>query len=236
MKMRFTIVVLVLGMISLCLAANAQTEERELPVFTEISLRIPAKLYIQQGDVQKVTIDANSSTLKEIITEISGRALVIRFPAKNYIRKSNDPGKITIHVTIPEITGLNLSGSGDIYGDGPISSLILDLNVSGSGNIDLEELKADRIKTNISGSGNVLLKGEKPASEFTGLIAGSGNIKAEELEAREVKVTIAGSGNCSITSNGHVNVRIAGSGNLYYAGNPDIDTSIAGSGSVKEIK
>jgi hypothetical protein len=236
MKTKMRLLMLVAGIALLHLVSYAENEERKLPTFTEISLRIPGKLFITQGDVQKVTIDAKSSTLKDIITEVNDRALVIRFPAKNYIWRSFDPGSITIHVTIPEITGLTVSGSGDIIGEGTINSLIMDAIISGSGNISLSDLKVDRIKTVISGSGNIILKGTKVASEFTGTISGSGNIKAQYLEAQEVKSTISGSGNCSISSNGHCNVRIAGSGSFFYRGNPSIDSTIAGSGNVKEIK
>jgi hypothetical protein len=236
MKTKLRLLMVAIGIVLLHIASFADNEDRKLPVFTEISLRVPGKLYIQQGDVQKVTIDAKSSTLNDIITEVNGRALIIRFPAKNYLWKTFDPGSIIIHVTIPEISGLNVSGSGDIIGEGTLSALIMDVIISGSGNINLPDLKVERIKTVISGSGNISLNGSKVASEFTGTISGSGNIKAQNLEAEEVKVTISGSGNCSVKSNGHCNVRIAGSGSFYYNGNPSIDSTIAGSGNVKEIK
>ncbi len=226
----------VFAFLCIALVVRGENQERKLPVFTEISLRIPAKLYLEQGNTQKVVIDATTSDLEDIITEIKDRALVIRFPAKNYLWKPSHHDNITIHITIPEITGLNLSGSGDIIGENAVSTLIMDMNVSGSGNIKLNDLNAERVKTNISGSGNIILRGNKPATEFNASIAGSGNIKAENFEAQEVKVTIAGSGNCSIKSNGNINVRIAGSGNLYYAGNPNIDSSVAGSGIIREIK
>jgi hypothetical protein len=236
MKTKMRLLFLAVGVVLFHLVSIADSEERKLPSFTEISLRIPGKLYIQQGDVQKVTIDAKSSTLKDIITEVNDRALVIRFPAKNYLWRSFDPGSIIVHVTIPEISGLTVSGSGDIIGEGTLTSLIMDAVISGSGNINLSDLQVDRIKTVISGSGNIVLKGTKVASEFTGTISGSGNIKAQNLEAQDVKVTISGSGNCSVKSNGHCTVRIAGSGSFFYCGNPDIDSTIAGSGNVKEIK
>ena len=234
MRTRISLWLFAVVIFGLQLTASAETEERKLSAFTEISLRIPAKLYVRQGDVQKVTIDAKASVLKEIITEISDRALVIRFPAKNYFLRNPDFGSIVIYITVPEITGLNLSGSGDIDAGNTLSSLIMDVNISGSGNINLSDLKAERVKAVISGSGNIILKGSKVAAEFTGTISGSGNIKAQQLEADEVKVTISGSGNCSIRSNGHCSVRIAGSGSFFYSGNPDVDSTVAGSGRVKE--
>jgi len=218
------------------LVANAKTEERNLPVFTEISLRVPAKLYLEQGETQKVTLEARSSTLEEIITEINNRALIIRFPAKKYLARNADPGEIIIHITLPEITALNISGSGDIIGEKPGSSMIMDLNVSGSGNILLNTLNTERLKANISGSGNITLDGGKPATELNAVVSGSGNLKAGNLEVQNIRISIAGSGNCYVRSNGHIDVKIAGSGDVYYSGNPSIDSTVAGSGSVNEIK
>jgi hypothetical protein len=221
-------------LMSTLLMVQAENQVRNLPAFTEISLRIQATLYVEQGPVQKVEIDAPPSDLDEIITEIRDRALVIRYPAKNYFRKPSKKADAVIRVTIPEITALNLSGSGDIIGEKEVSTRIMDLNVSGSGNIRLGNLQAERIKASIAGSGNIHLEGDQAATDFTGNIAGSGNIRGENFEAKNVKVNISGSGDCSIRSNGDIRVRIAGSGNLYYSGNPNIDSSIAGSGKVSE--
>jgi hypothetical protein len=236
MKTKISSVMIAALFFLISLAANAETEERNLAAFTEISLRIPAKLYVQQGDVQKVTIDARASTLKDIVTEINGRTLVVKFPVSNYFWKNLDPGTIIIHITLQEISGLTLSGSGDIIAENSLTSPMLSTNISGSGNINLSDLKVDRMTAVISGSGNINLKNSKIASEFSGTISGSGNIKAQNFEAEDVKVTISGSGNCSVSSNGHCNVRIAGSGNFYYNGKPVIDSRVAGSGNVKQIK
>lgn len=236
MKTNKSLWMAILLLFGLQLTAWSETEERKVSAFSEINLRIPGKLYLEQGPVQKVTIDAKASVLNEIITEISGRTLIIRFPAKNYIWRNLDPGSITIHVTVPEIAGLSVSGSGDIYANGTLTTRIMDVTVSGSGNIELTDLQSERVKAQISGSGNILLKSSKVTAEFTGNISGSGNIKASYLEAENVKVNIAGSGNCTIRSNGQCNVRIAGSGSFFYSGDPSIDSSVAGSGNIREIK
>jgi hypothetical protein len=224
-----------LVVMSTLLVVKSENQVRNLPAFTEISLRIQATLYVEQGAVQKVEIDAPSSDLDEIITEVRDRALVVRYPAKNYFRKPSKKADVIIRVTIPEITELNLSGSGDIVGDNDISTRIMDLNISGSGNIRLGNLLAERVKASIAGSGNIHLEGNQVTTDFTGNIAGSGNIRGENFEAQNVKVNITGSGDCSIRSNGDIRVRIAGSGNFYYSGNPNIDSSIAGSGKVSEV-
>lgn len=233
MKTRFTVIIAIIALL-VSTQVKAENKSRELDSFSEISLRIPAKLYVEQGSKQSCEIVAKSSTMDEIITEVKGRELIIRFAAKNYLWKSFTPGKIEIYITVPEIDALSLSGSGDIENDGPIESRILDLAVSGSGDIVLDDLKADRVKANISGSGNVELAGSESADDLTVNISGSGDFKGINFEVTDVSVKIAGSGNASVHAEKHLNARIAGSGDVTYKGNPLIDQGIVGSGKVKE--
>ena len=212
--------------------ALAKDQTRDLPSFSEISLRISAKVYLEQGEKQSVRIVADSETLEQVITEVKGRTLNIRFPNNN-IFKRWDPGKIEIYISVPEVDGLNLSGSGDIISE-KIETRILDLLISGSGNIKIEELIAERVSATISGSGNIKIEGSGVADELKTRITGSGNIDAIGFEAKNVDSQTSGSGNSSVFSNGLIKVRIAGSGNVYYTGNPAIESSIAGSGKVKE--
>ena len=211
---------------------SAEEEIRELPSFSEISLRISAKVYLEQGEKQSVRIVADSETLEQIITEVKGRTLNIRFPGNNIFKKW-DPGKIEIYISVPEIDGINLSGSGDVISE-KINTRILDLLISGSGNIRIEQLTAERVSATITGSGNIKIQDGGVADELKTRISGSGNIDTSGFEAQNIDAQTTGSGNSSVFSNGMIKVRIAGSGNLYYSGNPAIESSIAGSGKVKE--
>jgi hypothetical protein len=203
-----------------------------LPPFSEISLRISAKVYLEQGEKQSVRIIASAETLEQIITEVKGRTLNIRFPNTN-IFKRWDPGKVEIFISVPEINSINISGSGDVLSD-DIKTRILDLLVSGSGNIKIKQLSAEQVNATVSGSGNVDIEDGDVAETLKARISGSGNIDASGFEAKNVEVQTSGSGNCSVISNGSINARISGSGNVYYSGNPSIESSIAGSGKVKE--
>lgn len=210
----------------------AKDEMREVSPFSKIALRISAKVYVVQGDKQSVKIVADPKTLEEIITEVKDRTLNIRYPNNNIFKRWN-PGKVEIFITVPEVDGLNVSGSGDIVSD-EIVTRILDLVISGSGNITIDQLTAERVDAGISGSGNIRLKEGGVAEEFKVRISGSGNADARGFEAKNVDVQTSGSGSCSVISNGSIKARISGSGNVYYSGNPAIDSSVSGSGSVKE--
>ncbi len=235
MKTKLWIITFLWVGIILAKPASASSEEREVPTFSEVSLRISGNLYIEQGDKQQVRIVAKASTLDEIITEVTGRTLVVRFPAGNIFKQSFNPGKVDVYVTVPEIHSLSVSGSGDIIANSSIKSRILDLTVSGSGNINLNEVDSDRLKATISGSGDIILKKGKATSEFTVAVSGSGDIEAENLEAKIVDVKMVGSGNCNVHAAEFLKARVAGSGSVRYKGDPTIDSSILGSGRVKKL-
>lgn len=214
---------------------KAEEQERKVDSFSEISLRIPGKLHLQQGEKQHVEIVAKTSTLEEIITEVKDRKLIFRFPNKNYLWKTFNPGDITIYVTVPEITSLSISGSGDILAEDLINSRILDISISGSGDIQLDELKTDRVSITISGSGDAILHGTDTATDLSATISGSGNIKAINLPVQDAMVKVSGSGNCSVNAQNKLTIKLAGSGSVSYKGRPQIDKTVVGSGSVQNI-
>jgi len=216
--------------------AKAENEQRNVPSFSEILFQISGTAHLKQGNKQSVEIVAKSSTLADIITEVRGRQLIIRFPARNIFTQNYNPGEIDIYITVPEVQGLSVSGSGNIVAQEKISGRIIDLAVSGSGNIILNDLGAERVKTAISGSGHIMINSNVIADELNVTITGSGNVKAENFEAQNLNVNIAGSGNCSAISNGSLKARIVGSGNVYYKGNPSLDTSVIGSGRIIKMQ
>lgn len=210
-----------------------KSEKRTLPAFSEISLGMSATVHLSQGNDQSVELKGKEDVLEKIITEVKDRKLIIRNPANSGFINMWKTSTVDIYITIPQIDGLTLGGSGSILADDKIDTKTLDLSLSGSGNIRLGNLRAEKVSSHLSGSGSVFLAGQRTASEFNTVISGSGSVKAVGLEANDVSISIGGSGNCWVTANKNLVVRIGGSGNVYYHGNPAVDSSIGGSGRVK---
>ena len=236
MKTRLATAFILFAFLLIGIQVRAEEQTRKVDPFTDISLRIDAKVHLQQGAKQNLEIVAKPSTLDEIVTEVKDGKLIIRFPNKDYFWQTFQPGEITIYITTPEINGLGVSGSGDIIAEDGIKTKILDLGISGSGNIRLSELSAERVKTTISGSGDIVLTGKTTAQDLSVAISGSGNFKGMNYSADDVSVKIAGSGNVDVEANKNLYVRLAGSGNVTYKGQPMIDQSIAGSGKVRSAR
>jgi len=206
--------------------------------FTKLQLRINADVILSQGNDCSVKIEAPADIAEEIVTEIEDGTLTIKYKRKlswNKIKNLLKNNKILFYVTMEEIEGLAISGSGDIVAKSGVKSEDLGLKISGSGNISLKELKAGELGIGISGSGDIKI-GDGEAEEIMVSISGSGDVDADSFGAEEAGVKISGSGNCQIGNVDELSVLIAGSGDVRYRGDAEISKKISGSGSVKRAK
>ncbi len=216
------------------LGANAETEERHVSPFSEVALKIEAEVHIDQGDKQSIEINGSASDIGKIITDVKDRKLTIRFNTRDMLLGKTTSGKIVINITIPEITAIDLSGSGKIVVEDPIKSRIIDFALTGSGVIDVRHLESEKISATLFGSGQLILAGKQTTESLNIVRSGSGIITANKLKAKEVTIKSSGSGNCYVSPTEKLNVSTSGSGDVFYNGDPAISSRISGSGSIKK--
>ena len=207
-------------------------QERDLDGFTRISFGISGNLYVEFGRGFSVVLEGDEDDLDEIITEVSNGRLVIKKENRRFY--SSIDRKVTIRITMPELSGLGVSGSGSAQIVDPVTEADdLDLSVSGSGKLNTSGIVADRLNCSISGSGNIVIGGEGNADSGEIQISGSGNYSGENFEIDRLDVRVSGSGNCTCRAGDSLVAAISGSGNVTYAGNPRIDARVSGSGKVR---
>jgi len=211
------------------LESVAQKENREVSGFDKVSLGISADLFLKQGSSYNLELEGDSDDLEDVITEVKGGSLIIKYRNDRGWKFGRD--KVSIYLTMPEISSVSLGGSGKIIGENTIESDDLYLSVSGSGKIKLD-LEADELTQKISGSGGIVVSGSADEAEL--FISGSGNLDALDLEVDHYVVRISGSGKCKINVGDSLEATISGSGSVYYKGDPDkIRSNVSGSGRVK---
>jgi hypothetical protein len=210
-------------------AFSQKKETRDVPDFSGVALGIPADLYLSQGSPHEVIIKASEDDLAKIETEVKNGLLKIK--TESWRTRFRD---VEIWVTTPDVNALHMSGSGKIMSETSIRSEELDLRVSGSGKIKVDELAGDEIEASISGSGNVYLAGTAEEMEIS--ISGSGSCHAADLSVKECDARISGSGSCKIDATEELNAAISGSGRITYFGKPVVDASVSGSGRVKQAE
>lgn len=223
---------MVLGFMAGIPAINAAVkEQRDIKGFSRISFGIPGNLQISIGRKFSVVLEGDRDDIEEVSTRLSDDKLVIRY--KNLRFLTND--EVNVYITVPELNGLDLSGSGKAEVIDPVRSESLDLLVSGSGRLITSEVNVQNLGCKISGSGNITIGGGK-VSDADVFISGSGSMNGDAVNVESMEVKVSGSGNCSCYVTGSLEANISGSGNVFYRGNPDVDVKISGSGHVREKK
>jgi len=228
---------LFISVLSILLITNFQinaeilqnSKSRDLPVFSSVKLAISANVYLTQSSTQSFRIEASDKLVQLIETEVKNGRLVIKW-TKNNVRHSE---KIKIYISMKEIEGVAISGSGDILAEGEINTDKIELAISGSGDMTFSNLNANDIQSKISGSADIYLAGTKTANSLSVGISGSGDVKAEKLPVKNAIIKISGSGNCKLTVSERLDAKISGSGDIYYKGRPVVNGRVAGSGSIK---
>ncbi|HLO60795.1 MAG TPA: head GIN domain-containing protein [Bacteroidales bacterium] len=226
---------------------DRKMEDRNLAGFDRIEVNGDFEVQVDTGIESFATVEADENLLDFIVTHVSGHTLIIE-TREGYDLRPSHP--IEIKVTTPDITQIDLNGSGLIYSYG-IQTDELSVNLAGSGEIDLDNLvttianlnlegsgyinarlDAADVKALLEGSGDIKLDGICNNSDLK--ITGSGKIKASELNTDVCVVYISGSGVADTWVNTALDVTIIGSGTVYYTGNPVVDKYISGSGQVRE--
>jgi len=208
-------------------SGNLVTEERQLSDFDQISLKGTGKVTLTKGDRQYLKIRTDDNVMPLIETEVRNRKLEISHDKWNL-----RPTTLEFILTVKDLKGASISGSGDINGKGRFISDDFYTDVSGSGNISLE-LDVAQLDSDISGSGSIQLRGK--TNSYDASIKGSGKISAFDMEAKNASVTITGSGDCRMNVLEKLRAKITGSGDVRYKGHPRISQKITGSGSVNSI-
>ncbi|KXB08216.1 hypothetical protein AKJ55_01320 [candidate division MSBL1 archaeon SCGC-AAA382M17] len=214
------------------ISGDDKKENRKVSAFSKISMTVAGDLYLTQGDEYKLVIEGDEDILDDIETIVSGDRLKIKY--NKPFGFSWNSKKVKIYVTTKEVEELSVSGSGDIIAKTAIKNDDIAFNISGSGEIEIEDLETTDINASISGSGDISLGGRKAAESLEINISGSGELHASNMEIRRAVISISGSGSCDVYISENLEVDVSGSGKVRYKGKPVIDADISGSGKVVE--
>ena len=210
---------------------NGQSKEtRNVSGFTKVSFGISGDLFIKIGPEFKLVIEGDKDVLEDIETVVSGDRLNIK---KDNWNLNFDNERVTINLTMPELEGLGVSGSGKAQIMDPVEADDLSLSVSGSGKLFTSDLNVDNFSSAISGSGDIILGSGGSIDRGEISISGSGGFSGEETEIDHLEVHISGSGNCRCRAGDSLEAHVSGSGNVTYIGNPKVDARVSGSGHVR---
>ena len=207
------------------------TENRTISPFQGLTLGVPANAYFTQAPDYSIELRAQQNILDEIETVIVNDELKIRFRHPGTSVRTHE--EITVYVRAPEIRNLEVDGSGNLNVS-PLTSSALRLFISGSGSMHADNIEASTIDASISGSGTMKVN-EGNANSETVNISGSAVIDLGGVMVKDADTHISGSGVIKVNASKTLTAHLSGSGTVFYYGTPSVSTSISGSGSVVKL-
>ena len=218
-----------LTILAIASASSAFAEQMTKPAsgVTRVVFDTPGELVIRAGSDEKVIVDAEPKVLAQL--EISTKGETLTLSSKG--RFSTDKG-IKYSVTIKGFRGLKTMASGNSTVEG-FSGNDVDVELGGSGDISLKNIKAGRLAITLKNSGSVDASGSGKA--VVAKIDGSGNIDTSNYSAQTVEARIDGAGSIRVHADETLSATISGAGNIEYKGKAKVTQSITGAGNIGRI-
>jgi hypothetical protein len=209
MRWRRALALLAVGSVVTACSATAgsgqlATQSRQVSGFTSVELTGVGELSIDQTGTESLTVSAEDNLLPLLTSRVEADTLILGKKPNTRIVTSKP---ITYTLTMKDITGLA---------------------VSGSGTINAPKLTTAALRIEISGSGVITTAGN--ADDQSLEISGSGRYLADGLTSKTTTAEISGSGTGNVVASNALDVKISGSGTLTYSGNPQVSQTVSGSG------
>jgi hypothetical protein len=160
------------------------------------------------GEKQKVKVWAGEKVIDDVATEVRDGTLMIAFDHDGW--GGND---VVVEASVPKLTGIEASGSGDIDADG---------------------IEGDAFAVKSDGSSDIALAGAAKTLDLE--IDGSGDADLAGLRTAAATVSVSGSGNADVRADDRLSVEVDGSGDVRYHGSPQLEQSVDGSGDLTHVE
>lgn len=213
---------------------------------------MPGKLIIKPGRTSSLQLSGDKDVLDRIETRVESGRLIIESTSKiwRFWEYSDHMEDVTIYVTVSRLNGIGVAGSGRVQGQGIFQTDEMDLEVAGSGSVNLE-VEVLQLNTGVAGSGKLSIKGK--IKNLDSDISGSGKTTVDGISGGVVSADITGSGDLEVSGwaeqlKTHIagsasvhgydlkvdrcKAEITGSGNIFINVRTTIDAEITGSGTV----
>ncbi len=197
----------------LCLIGNGTAYDYELNVddFEKIKLSGPVNLALSQGEDVSVTVIAEPEIFDEIDYSVRNNQLKIGF--ENNVRCFETELGVWVHVTLPDLQEVSVSGTSTIISE--------------------DDLNLDKLKLKIDGTGDITLNGSVESQVIK--ISGSANINNIDFSSNRTEILVDGSADVDVAVSSHLEIEVNGGANIRYSGQPEIDKNVSGNLTLSRI-
>lgn len=203
MKKTILTMALAIALSAFVTTAKALNVEKTIPVagsFDKISSIGSMDVIYTQGSKHSVKIIGTAEDVEKVKVKVKNGKL--SFEPETSTRKlggvtittTSFKDDVKIKVTSPQLCSVNIIGSGDFTANGTVKTDKLNLDIAGSGDINIKKVAADKLTANVAGSGEIDIENVSECGNITFSVAGSGEIEAYLNNCKNMRCSVAGSG------------------------------------------
>jgi hypothetical protein len=182
------------------------SEPRSVPAFHAVELAGTLEVEISVGKAQTVQVSGEADLLNKVSTAVKDGVLVVDTP--HDLRRRHH---LHVAVTMPELSAVSLSGTGD-------------MKISG--------VASERFAISLSGTGQLTVKGSTSSLRVD--VGGTGEIAARDLTAKTARVDVSGTGSATVHVTDSLEADVTGTGSIDVHGKPArVKKSVTGVGSIR---
>ena len=226
-------------------SGNLETQEMDFSGFTSVEVGHAFEVEIARSDSYSVIITADDNLFEHIQVSQAGETLTVGVkPLSGYLS-----GTLKAEITMPALTGLDLSGATRGSVEGFSSPEDFDLDLSGASSLDMTNMAAGGIKFDLSGassvSGDITATGDGhfdlsgasrvelagSASDIVIEASGASSLNLADLPVNNANVRLSGASQATVNLDGRLDANLSGASRLSYIGEPTLGNISTSGGS-----
>lgn len=215
--------------------ATDHTKNFNFSDFTELDIAGSFNVYVQQGNDFNVTLVSHEgdNKLDKASVQQDGNTLEVSMNSKwSFFSKSNNGEKLDLHLTMPELTEIELTGTSH--------AIIKDFNqedisfeISGASHCNAS-VQLDKLVADMSGAGNLNLKGTSQKMYLE--LSGASTLNAYDFITSETEAELSGASNAHIHVNNSLDADLSGASQMLYVGEPtEVRSETSGAAHITKV-
>lgn len=193
--------------------------------FTEISAAEGLDVFVTQGDMFKILVEADENVIELIATDIKDGKLRI------HALENIGSATTNIYVSLPEITVLESSSGANLIGQNIINSQKLDLEASSGSDLEIEVVSSE-IEADASSGADIKISGQT-AILYANASSGA-DISARDLMAKRCNADASSGAGIAVNVSEALTADASSGADISYSGDPEVSKKKSVSGSVRK--
>jgi len=207
-----------ISQVSLTGSGNVVTREEAISDFDKVDISHSFDVDIKQGEAFSVLIRVDDNLVEQLQVEKFGSTLKIGLkPGVSIVSNAT----LEAEITMPELTGVDISGASNATISGFKSTKNLNVDLSGASSLR-GDIEAGDTSIDLSGSSEATMTGS--GANLTLDASGSSDVDLSDFPVTDAEIDASGASTVKVNASGRLDVDASGASDVYYLGNPSMGT------------